>query len=144
MGDAHFKDGDECRTCKRLTFPRKQIFIRRMISQGHQPEIIVDCVYAGGNCHGKNGEKMNHNNYYERNYRQIFNRPEYKHNCLCGQTITNQCYLYNKRTKIAYVIGNECVDRFANGKTCFNCNIKHRNIKTKYCNICRYFYEAKR
>lgn len=142
MGDAQFRTPDgqseECKTCRSLTFDRKVTFIRRMIKQGHQPEILLTAYYAGGDCHGteKNINKS-HDNYYVRNWMSIFNRPERRTHCLCGHWITNQCYIYNKTKKIAYVIGNCCINRFVGGKRCYECNKKHRNIITKYCNDCR-------
>lgn len=142
MGDAQFMTCgelyDECRTCKRIDIKEKAIFVRKMITQGYQPEILIEAYYAGGGMFGSVKNPIHcHNNYYVNNFSKIFHRPEVRHHCLCGHYIKNQCYIYNKKLKMAYVIGNCCIERFVKGKRCFKCGAKHQNRITKYCNVCR-------
>lgn len=92
-----------------------------------------DWIYGGGN-------KRWHDNYFKLkfdNNEKI--RPKDETNCICGHKIEENCYLYNKKTKMFLVIGNHCIKKFEldSRRRCKYCNEPHANIKNDICNDCR-------
>jgi len=64
--------------------------------------------------------------------------PTYSENCICGQSIKENCYIYNG--KDIKILGSCCIERFLpNGisRKCSNCSEIHNNRKDNLCNECR-------
>ena len=93
---------------------------------------IQNWSYAGGDA-------RQHENYFKLLEREDnLERPEIKSNCLCGQAITNQCYI--RRNNELLVVGSCCIEKFTeNGvkRTCDSCGDPHRNRVVNRCNDCR-------
>jgi hypothetical protein len=73
-------------------------------------------------------------------------KPNHKENCICGVKIEENCYIVYediainpKKTKL--VIGNCCIQRYITSekrsKICFNCDKRHTNYKSNFCDSCR-------
>jgi hypothetical protein len=65
--------------------------------------------------------------------------PENQINCICSQSITENCFIENINTKKIIVCGNCCIKKFCkvSGRSCGKCGIKHRNRLNNYCSTCR-------
>lgn len=73
-------------------------------------------------------------------------RPDEKDQCICGVGIEENCYIVfeddpSGREKTQLVIGNCCIKRYIKeekrSKVCFNCDTRHTNYKSSYCDSCR-------
>ena len=73
-------------------------------------------------------------------YKKIKHRYIYKRNCVCGQYITRNCFIYSISSDILLNIGICCNEHFnenAIKKFCNLCGVHHRNTKNNFCNDCR-------
>ena len=73
-------------------------------------------------------------------YKKIKHRYIYKRNCVCGQYITKNCFIYSISSDILLNIGICCNEHFnenAIKKFCNLCGVHHRNTKNNFCNGCR-------
>ena len=100
---------------------------------------IKDYYYCGGR---EKTITTRHKNYFK----LVFGDKEplnHKNKCICGHNISQNCYASKKtNNKFDYetiiVLGNCCIKKFEiNGRTCENCNAKHKNRKNNYCNDCK-------
>ena len=99
---------------------------------------IKDYYYCGGT----EGNDMRHKNYFKLVFGDI-DYPPYNSECICGHEIKQNCYISKKSNdqfdfNTIVILGNCCIKKFEiNGRTCENCNAKHKNRKTNYCNDCK-------
>jgi hypothetical protein len=73
-------------------------------------------------------------------------RPDEKDQCICGVGIEENCYIVfeddpSGRKKTQLIIGNCCIKRYIKvekrSKLCFNCDTRHTNYKSSFCDSCR-------
>ena len=92
-----------------------------------------DWVYAGGDF-------LQHDNYwklFKKDYDWGNWHPSFKSECVCGQDIEKNCWLYNKKTNRFQIIGSDCIRKFQFKKICSICSATHNNRKINLCNACR-------
>jgi len=97
------------------------------------------------------GDKWKHDEYFIEMC-EIFGldnqlaRPDEKDQCICGVGIEENCYIVfeddpSGREKPQLVIGNCCIKRYIKvekrSKLCFNCDTRHTNYKSSFCDSCR-------
>ena len=64
--------------------------------------------------------------------------PKFKPQCVCGEELTRNCWIYNPETNRMKVIGSECIKKFGlEGRKCCICNSVHKNRIVNRCNDCR-------
>jgi len=67
------------------------------------------------------------------------NKPSFKPNCVCGQELERNCWIYNENENRMKVIGSECINKFLDKRrTCSECGEEHRNTIVNRCNDCRW------
>ena len=96
-----------------------------------------DWIYAGGDFESH----WNYFNIFKKDYYWGKSdwKPKWKGNCVCGELIERNCWLYNKKTNKIIVIGSKCINKFKKKqkKLCSICGEEHRNIIVNKCNDCR-------
>ena len=107
-------------------------FINGLLEYGLDYNTAVkDFKYAGGSG------QQRHRNYYKLVFKND-KYPVHKHNCICGQEITENCYIWNG--SMILTLGSCCIKRFIPkcGRTCEICDEPHKNRIVNRCNRCRY------
>tara|TARA_R110001632_G_scaffold177624_1_gene297344 strand:+ start:181 stop:615 length:435 start_codon:yes stop_codon:yes gene_type:complete len=104
-----------------------------------------DWLYAGGTYNEFNPCHSNYWNIFKKDYYfgdKDFNkgiwRPFYKSQCVCGEKLEHNCWLYNPKRNKFRVIGSTCIKNFTDKKRqCFICKEDHQNRTTNRCNNCK-------
>mgnify|MGYP003630201387 CR=1 FL=1 len=96
--------------------------------------------YKGGdNSFGTKNKPSSHNNYWKLNYGKT-RLPEHVDKCVCGNNITENCYIVRGDGKALLILGNCCIKHFLGdkgGRTCDKCDKPHKNSKDNLCKKCR-------
>ena len=103
------------------------IKVQKLLNNGY--------LYAGGDFD-------QHSNYwpiFAPSYKLPVNRtPKFKPQCVCGEELTRNCWIYNPEINRMKVIGSECIKKFGlEGRKCCICNSVHKNRIVNRCNDCR-------
>lgn len=111
-----------------------QHFIRGLSRLGLTFDDMKDYKYCGG-------DSGSHLNYWRDhiNKNNKYNKPANVSNCICGHSISENCYIMHKTNSRILVLGNCCIQKFVSdcGRTCENCGSGHQNRKVNRCNNCR-------
>lgn len=74
--------------------------------------------------------------------RLIGSSPPYTNECVCGQYIEVNCYIFNPKNGDSLVVGSDCINKFIKGTpirmVCDICNKSDRSHKTNLCKTCRH------
>lgn len=112
-----------------------QRFIDGLQKYNLTPQEIIDnkWKYCGGN-------KGRHKNYFKMACPND-EIPDFCPECVCGQTIKENCYITNQEETEIMILGNTCIKRFLpknkSCRTCEMCGKTHKNRKVNRCNICK-------